>query len=335
MFIKKIGIDLGTANTLVFIPKKGVVLNEPSVVAIDTGEKKVLAVGDEAKEMLGRTPEMIVAHRPLKDGVIADYRSTEAMLKYFITKASGQFNIFRPEVMVAVPAGISSTERRAVVEAAQKAGAKRTYLLKEPIASAIGAGIPISGAMGNMVVDIGGGTTEVAVICLGGIVASHSLRLGGNKLDQAVQDGIKRIHNLIIGERTAEEIKIAIGSAVENSKAEYLEARGSDAISGLPKIVKVKADEITTAIQDDLEEIIKAIKDVLRQTPPELASDIIDRGIFLSGGGGLLRNLDKLIEQKLNIECFVTEEPLLNVINGVGTVLKSLDSFKQVLLSNK
>lgn len=333
MFIKKIGIDLGTANTLVFIPKKGVIVNEPSVVAIETKEKKVLSVGNEAKEMLGRTPETIIAHRPLKDGVIADYRSTEAMLKYFISKASGKLNIFRPEVMIAVPAGITSTERRAVIEAAQKAGAKRTYLIKEPIAAAIGADIPVAGARGNMIVDIGGGTTEVAIISLGGIVAVSSLRVGGNKLDQAIQAGVKRVYSLAIGERTAEEIKIRIGSALEQPQEQLMEVKGSDTNSGLPKIIKIKADEVTLSIQDELEEIIKTIKSVLREAPPELASDIIDKGIFLSGGGGLLKNLDKMIEQKLAIDCYVTEEPLLNVIHGVGEALNSLDKFKQVLLN--
>lgn len=333
MFIKKIGIDLGTANTLVFVPKKGIIANEPSVVAIEVKEKKVLAVGNEAREMLGRTPETIIAHRPLKDGVIADYRSTEAMLKYFMNKASGRFNIFRPEVMIAVPAGITSTERRAVIEAAQKAGAKRTYLIKEPIAAAIGAGIPVAGARGNMIVDIGGGTTEVAIISLGGIVAVNSLRVGGNKLDQAIQAGIKKVYNLAIGERTAEEIKIRIGSALEQPQEQLMEIKGSGISSGLPNIVKIKADEVSFSIQDELEEIIKTIKSVLREAPPELASDIIDRGIFLSGGGGLLKNLDKMIEQKLGIDCYVTEEPLLNVIQGTGIALNSLDKFKQVLLN--
>ena len=333
MLITKIGIDLGTANTLVFVPKRGVVINEPTVVAIEQNLGQILAVGNEAREMLGRTPENIVAHRPLKDGVIADYRSTEAMLKYFISKASGRFNILKPEIMVAVPAGITSTERRAVVEASQKAGAKRTYLLKEPIAAAIGAGVPVASARGNLIVDIGGGTSEVAIISLGGIVAAASLKVAGNKLDQAIQRGVKKKYNLAIGERTAEEIKIAIGSALEQPKDEYLEVKGSDLINGLPQTVKIRADDITLFMEDDLLEIIKAIKDVLRGIPPELASDIIDQGIFLSGGGGLLKNLDKLIEKKLGIKCYVAEEPLLNVIQGVGTVLSHLGSFKQILIN--
>ena len=333
MLAQKIGIDLGTANTLVYTPKKGVLVNEPTVVAIDTTSQEILAVGQEARDMLGRTPETIIAKRPLREGVIADYRSTEAMLKYFIGKASGKANIFRPEVMIAVPAGISSTERRAVIEASQKAGAKKTYLLKETIAAAIGSGIPVGSAIGNMIVDIGGGTTEVAVISLGGVVAVESLRVGGNKIDEAIVRGVKEKYNVLIGERTAEELKIAIGSALEEPRAEYCKVRGRDLATGLPKTINVKADDITESIQNELVEIMRTIKNVLRETPPELASDIIDQGIFLSGGGGMLKNLDKLIKEEFGIECFVTDEPLLNVIKGVGVVLDSLESFKNVLLA--
>ena len=333
MLAKKIGIDLGTANTLVYTPKKGVIINESTVVAIDTTNEEILAVGQEARDMLGRTPENIIAKRPLREGVIADYRSTEAMLKYFIGKASGKASIFRPEVMIAVPAGISSTERRAVIEASQKAGAKKTYLLKEPIAAAIGTGIPVGSANGNMIVDIGGGTTEVAVISLGGVVAVESLRVGGNRIDEAIVRGVKERYDVLIGERTAEELKIAIGSALEEPRDEYCKVRGRDLSTGLPKTINIKADDITESIQHELVDIMKTIKNVLRETPPELASDIIDRGIFLSGGGGMLKNLDKLIKEEFGIECFVTEEPLLNVIKGVGIVLDSLESFKNVLLA--
>lgn len=332
MFSKKVGIDLGTANTLVYVPRKCIVINEPTVVALNIQEDTIMAIGDEARKMLGRTPETIIARRPLKDGVIADYRSTEAMLRYFINKINGQLNIFRPEVMIAVPAGISSTEQRAVIEASQKAGAKKTYLLKEPIAAAIGTGIPVSSAAGNMIVDIGGGTTEVAVISLGGVVAVQSARVGGNKIDLSIQRGVKEKYGLLIGEQTAEEVKITIGSALEQVKDEYLGVRGRDLISGLPKTINVKADDLTYWIQEELQEIIKTIKEVLRETPPELASDIIDHGIFLSGGGGQLKNLNKMISREFGIPCHVTEEPLLNVIKGLGVVLEALDGFKHVLL---
>ncbi|MFH1392130.1 MAG: rod shape-determining protein [bacterium] len=336
MFIKKIGIDLGTANTLVHVPKKGIVINEPSVVAI-TQNNQILAVGSEAKEMLGRTPETITAYKPLKDGVIADYKATEAMLKYFIDKVTKPIRLFRPEVMVGVPAGITSTERRAVIEACVQAGAKATYLLKEPVAAAIGAGIPITSASGNMIVDIGGGTSEVAVISLGGIVSCASARVGGNKIDQAIADYIRKKHGLAIGERMAEQIKIAVGNALpqDADKEKILEIRGSDLVEGLPKIIGISSNEITEAIQEQLREIIQAIKTVLRDTPPELAADVIEKGIVLSGGGGLLRNLDQLITQSIGINCYLTEEPLFDVVKGVGIVLENLDAYKQSLLAAK
>ncbi|TSD02138.1 MAG: Uncharacterized protein Athens071425_157, partial [Parcubacteria group bacterium Athens0714_25] len=283
MFIRKIGIDLGTANILIFVPGKGVVINEPSVVAVSLAENRVLAVGNEAKEMIGRTPDTIIASRPLKDGAIADYRITEAMLKYFINKVSGKFRLFRPEVMISVPAGITSTEKRAVIDAAVKAGAKAAYVLKEPILAAIGAGIPINNAQGNMIIDIGGGTSEVAVVSLGGVVAAHSARVGGNKFDQAIADYIKRKHGLAIGDRTAEDIKIQIGSAIAQVKEEYAEVKGRDLTGGLPKTIKVSSNEITEALQDELREVINAIKKVLQETPPELAADIMDKGMVLSG----------------------------------------------------
>ncbi|MBX4209492.1 rod shape-determining protein, partial [Candidatus Parcubacteria bacterium] len=291
LFAKKLGIDLGTANTLVFVPGKGIVLNEPSVVAVSEQDNKILAVGVEAKNMIGRTPESIIAYRPMKDGVIADYRVTEAMLRYFIDKALGKWNIWKPEVLVSVPAGITSTERRAVVEAAIKAGAKSAYVVKEPILAAIGAGIPIHEARGHMVVDIGGGTTDVAVISLGGIVASTSVKCAGNRIDAAVADYIKKTFNLAIGDKTAEDIKIKIGSAVPLEEELVLMVKGRDFISGLPRSTEIKTNEIVKAIARELRDMIKAIKDVLQETPPELAADIIDHGIIMTGGSSMLRNL--------------------------------------------
>ncbi len=295
MFLRKIGIDLGTANTLVFVPKKGIVVNEPSVVAVTMDDNRVLAVGNEAKEMIGRTPDVITAYRPLKDGVIADYRVTEAMLRYFIGKVSPKIRFIRPDVLVSIPAGVTSTERRAVVEATIKAGARNAYVVKEPVLAAIGAGIPINSASGNMIIDIGGGTSEVAIISLGGVVSAHSARVGGNKIDTAIAQYIKKRHGLAIGERTAEEVKIAIGSALPLVKEEYAEVRGRDLMGGLPKTIRISTNEVTEAIQDELTEIINAAKRVLQETPPELAADVMDKGMVLSGGGALLRNIDKLI----------------------------------------
>ncbi|MFC1645207.1 rod shape-determining protein [Patescibacteria group bacterium] len=335
MLIKKIGIDLGTANTLVFVPGKGVVSNEPSVVAVSMRENKVLAVGNEAKDMIGRTPDAITAVRPLKDGVIADYRITEAMLKYFITKVSGKVRFVRPEVMISVPAGITSTERRAVVDAAMKAGAKAAYVVKEPILAAIGADIPIQSAQGNMIIDIGGGTSEVAVISLGGIVSSCSARVGGDKFDQAIKDYIKRKHGLAIGDRTAEDIKVNIGSAIAQVKEEHMEIKGRDLSGGLPKIIKISSNEVTEALQDELREVINAIKKVLQETPPELAADIIDKGMILSGGGALLRNLDQLISKTINVPCYVADNPLTCVVKGTGKALENLDTYKRVIMMQK
>ncbi|KKQ47743.1 MAG: Rod shape-determining protein mreB [Candidatus Moranbacteria bacterium GW2011_GWD2_37_9] len=335
IFGKKLGIDLGTTNTLVFIPGRGVVLNEPSVVAISMPEKKVLAVGNEAKEMIGKTPDEIIAYRPLKDGVIADYRVTESMLRYFIAKALGRWNLIKPEVMVSVPAGVTSTEKRSVVEAAVKAGARAAYVVKEPILAAIGAGIPINNAQGNMIIDIGGGTSEVAVISLGGVVAAHSARVGGNRFDQAIADYIKRKHGLAIGDRTAEDIKIQIGSAIAQVKEEYAEVKGRDLTGGLPKIIKVSSNEITEALQDELREVINAIKKVLQETPPELAADIMDKGMVLSGGGALLRNLDQLITKTINVPCYVADDALLCVVKGTGKALENLDLYKKTLLMSK
>jgi len=335
MFIKRIGIDLGTTYTLVHLPKRGIVINEPSVVASSMSDKKILAVGNEAKDMLGRTPDTIIAIKPLKDGVIADYRTTEAMLRYFINKATGGFRLFRPEVMVAVPAGISSTERRAVIDATIAAGAKAAYIIKEPVAAAIGADIPIGSASGHMIIDIGGGTSEVAVISLGGIVATHSARVGGNKLDQAIADYIKRKHCLAIGDKTAEEIKILIGSALPQAKDEHMEIHGRDLSGGLPKTIRIFSNEITEAMQDELREIISAIKKVLQETPPELAADIMDKGMVLSGGGALLNHLDQLIVKTIEVPCYVAEEPLLCVIKGIGVVLDNLDQYKRTIMLSK
>lgn len=332
MFIKKIGIDLGTTNVEVYVPKKGIVINEPSVVAISTIDKKVLAVGKEAKEMLGRTPDTIVAHRPLKDGVIADYRTTEAMLRYFIHKALGSFRMFRPEVMVAVPGGITSTERRAVVDATMAAGAKAAYIIKEPIVAAIGAGIPIGSASGHMVVEIGGGTIECAVISLGGIVTSSSVRIGGNKLDSAIAEHVRRTYGLAIGERTSEDVKINIGSALLMPDKMKLDIKGRDIVSGLPKTITVTSDDVTNAIQNELEGIVQTVKDVLYNTPPELSADVMEKGMILSGGSSQLRNLADLISQATGVPAYVADEPMFCVVKGVGIALENLESYKRSLL---
>lgn len=333
MFLRKIGIDLGTANTLVFIPKKGIVVNEPSVVAVTMDDNRVMAVGNEAKEMIGRTPDLITAYRPLKDGVIADYRVTEAMLRYFINKMSPRIRFAKPDVLVSIPAGVTSTERRAVVEATLKAGAKNAYVVKEPVLAAIGAGIPINSASGNMIIDIGGGTSEVAIISLGGVVSAHSARVGGNRIDSAIAQYIKKRHGLAIGERTAEEVKIEIGSALPKVKEEYVEVRGRDLMGGLPKTIRISTNEITEAIGDELHEIINAAKKVLQETPPELAADVMDKGMVLSGGGALLRNLDKLITKVTGVPCYTAEEPLLCVAKGTGTALDNLDLYKRTILA--
>jgi rod shape-determining protein MreB len=335
MFVKKIGIDLGTANILVFLPQKGVVANEPSVVAVSVDDNKILAVGNKAKEMLGKTPENISASRPVKDGVIADYKITEAMIRYFINKVSGKIRFFKPEVIVSVPAGITSTERRAVIDATMQAGARAAYVVKEPILAAIGSGIPINTPFGNMIIDIGGGTSEVAVISLGGVVSFSSVRVGGDKLDRAISEFIRKKHGIIIGDRNAEEIKIKIGSATVTDEDSFMEVRGRDLVSGLPKTIKISSNEITGAIQDELQEIIKAVKNVLQNTPPELSSDVIDRGMVLSGGGALLRNLDKLLSQVTGVPCYVADEPLLCVAKGTGKVLDDLDLYKRSVISGK
>ncbi len=335
MWIKKVAIDLGTTNVLVHVPKRGIVINEPSVVAISRDDRKVLAVGIEAKEMIGRTPDTIIAERPLKDGVIANYRTTEAMLRYFINKALGGVRLFRPEVMVAVPAGITSTERRAVIDAAMAAGARAAYIIKEPIVAAIGADIPIGSASGHMIIDIGGGTAEIAVISLGGIVSWGSVRIGGNRFDTSIAEHIRRKYGLAIGERTSEEIKITVGSAMFMDKPLLMQVKGRDMISGLPRTITVKSDDTTEALQHDLEGLVDAIKEVLHKTPPELSADVMNKGIIMSGGSSQLRNLDELVSQATGVACYVADDPLLCVAKGTGIALENIDSYKRSILSTR
>ena len=335
IFSKKLGIDLGTANTLVYLPGKGVVLNEPSVVAVSEQDNSILAVGIEAKEMVGKTPESIIVYRPMKDGVIADYRVTEAMLRYFISKALGKYNLIKPDVMVSVPAGITSTERRAVVEATIRAGAKNAYVVKEPILAAIGAGIPIQESRGYMIMDIGGGTTDVAVIALGGIVASTSVKCAGNKIDQAITDYIKKTFNLAIGDRTAEAIKIRIGAAIPLEEELTITIKGRDYIQGLPRTAQISTNEIVKAIDKELKIMVNAVKDVLSETPPELAADIIDGGIIMTGGSSQLRNLADLIYRKIGVKARLADDALLCVAKGTGEALNHLDTYKKSILSKK
>lgn len=335
MFGKRIAIDLGTANVLIYVPKRGIVFNEPSVVAINTTDNRIVAIGQEAREMLGRTPDTIVASRPLRDGVIADYRITQAMIKHYIQKVSGGFRLSRPDVMVCVPAGATSTERRAVVDATLAAGARAAYIIKEPVAAAIGAGIPIASAAGNMVVDIGGGSTEIAIMSLGGIVAQNSIRVGGNRIDAAIADYVRRKYSLAIGDRTAEEIKQNLGSALILTKDRSMEIRGRDIIAGLPKTITIHSNELTEAMADELEKIVLAIRSVLEQTPPELSSDIIDRGMILSGGGALLKNLDKMLTNITGVPCVVAEDAMLCVARGTGIALDNLDEYKRSLAAVK
>ncbi len=334
-FTRKLGIDLGTANTLVFVPGEGVVLMEPSVVAVSEQDNRILAVGAEAKDMIGKTPDSIIAYRPMRDGVIADYRVTEAMLRYFIDKALGKWNIFKPEVMISVPAGVTSTERRAVVEAAIKAGAKNAYIVKEPILAAIGAGIPIYEAMGHMVVDIGGGTTDVAVISLGGIVSSTSVKCAGNKIDAAIADYIKKTFNLAIGDKTAEEIKIQIGSAVPMEEELSMIIKGRDFLTGLPRSTEIKTNEIVKAIGKELKDMIKAIKDVLQETPPELAADIIDCGIIMTGGSSMLRNLPELVYRRTGVKATLAKDALYCVAKGTGIALEHLETYKKSVIAKR
>ena len=329
MMVRKIGIDLGTANTLVFIPQKGILINEPSVVAIAVDDNKILAIGAEARQMLGRTPEVIKTYKPLKDGVIADYRVTAAMLKYFIDKVTGPWKIFKPDLIISVPVGITSTERRAVIGAAREAGAKEAYVAREPILAALGAGIPINSAGGNMLVNIGGGTTEVAVISLGGIVSWASVRVAGNKMDVAITDYVKRKYNLAIGERTAEEVKMKIGSALPTKNKKELEIRGLDLTEGLPKNIAINSNEIAEAINSPLKDIVQAVKTVLSETPPELAADVMERGMIISGGGALLNNINDLITKMTGVPSYIADEPLYCVAKGTGVILDNLELYKK------
>ncbi len=335
MFVKKIAIDLGTKNVLVYVPKKGIVVNEPSVVAVSKVDGKVLAVGLDARDMIGRTPDTIVAERPLKNGVIANYHTTEAMLRYFINKAMGGIRLFRPEVMVAVPGGITSTERRAVIDATIAAGARAAYIIKEPIVSAIGADIPIGAASGHMIIDIGGGTAEIAVISLGGIVSSGSVRIGGTKFDQSIAEYIRHKYNLAVGEQSAEDIKIKIGSALSVDPPLMTEITGRDMITGLPRTITVTSEDVVEALQHDLGQLIEAIKEVLHATPPELSADVMDKGIIMSGGSSLLRNLNELVAVATGVPTYVAEEPLLCVARGTGIALENLDSYKRSILATR
>ena len=335
MFNKRIAIDLGTANTRVYIPKKGLVANEPSVVAISVDDNRILAIGNDAKEMLGRTPDTIVASKPLRNGVIANYRITEALLKYFLNKISGHIRLTRPELMISVPTGITSTERRAVIDAATAAGAKKVYIIRAPVAAAIGAHVPIAAPAGNLIVDIGEGTTEVAIISLGGIVAESSVRIGGGRISSAIAEHIRKRHGLVIGVQTSEEIKKKIGSATALDQPKTMQVRGRDVVGGLPKTIEVTSTEVTSAIKERLDEILLAVKAVLEQTPPELSSDIIDRGMIITGGGALLRNIDKLMTKVTGVPAYIAEDPMLCVIKGAGTAVEHLDEYIRSVVTNK
>ncbi|HET8567438.1 MAG TPA: rod shape-determining protein [Candidatus Limnocylindria bacterium] len=337
MFARQIGIDLGTANVIVYVKGKGIVLTEPSVVALahdDDGKTpRIVAVGEEARLMLGRTPGNITALRPMRDGVIADYVITEHMVRHFIDKVCGRVRIFHPGLMISVPSGVTSVERRAVKDAALRAGAREAYLIEEPLAAAIGANIPIAGPSGNLIIGIGGGTAEIAVISLGGIVVSRSVRAAGNRFDEAIASFIRKRYNLMIGERTAEEVKIQIGSALPMDPELTMEVRGRDLIAGLPRTITVGSNEITEALEPVLQQIVSAVKSVLEETPPELASDVIDKGMVLSGGGALLRNMDKLLTQVTGVACYVAENPLYCVAKGTGLALENLDYFRRNLVT--
>ena len=333
--VKKIGIDLGTANSLVFLPKKGVVLQEPSVVAVSLNDNKIMAVGEEAKEMIGRTPDTIRVYRPLKDGVIAEYKITEAMFRYFISKTAGPFRFLKPELIVGVPAGITSTEKRAVIEAGTLAGAKAVYVAKEPVLAAIGAGMSINSCSGNMIVDIGGGTMEVAVISLGGVVNYSSLRTAGDKIDIAIANYIKKKYKLAIGSQTAEEIKIEIGTAIPEKEEKSMQVKGRDLALGLPRNITVTSNEIVEAISETLEEMISTVRQVLRETPPELSADIMDKGMIVSGGGALLRNIDVFFSQSIGVPCLIANDPLTCVAKGTGIVLENLENYKRSIMNKK
>ncbi|MBI2954569.1 MAG: rod shape-determining protein [Chloroflexi bacterium] len=335
MLVRRIGIDLGTANVLVWVKGKGIVLNEPSVVAVSLSDNRLVAVGNDARAMLGRTPGSIAVTRPMRDGVIADYVITEAMLRYFITKVTGRFRLFKPEVMVCIPAGVTSVEQRAVHDATIQAGAKIAYLIEEPLAAAIGAKVPIHLPSGNMVVDIGGGTTEAAVVSLNGVVVSSSVRVAGNRMDEAIAGYIKKKYNLMIGDGTAEAIKIQIGSALPLDQEVTMEVRGRDQVAGLPKTITVRSSDVRDAMAEPLAAIVQAVRGVLEQTPPELASDVIDKGMVLTGGGALLRNLDRLLVQETGVPCFIAEDPMSCVAIGAGMALERIDVLRRNLPSTE
>lgn len=334
MLTRDIGIDLGTANVMVYIKGSGIVLKEPSVVAVDDQTKKVLAIGEEARKMIGRTPGNIRALRPLRDGVIADYDTTEVMLKHFIDRVHGRRSFLKPRVMICIPSGVTTVEKRAVLEAANQAGARKTYLIEEPVAAALGAGLDISQPSGNMVVDIGGGTTDVAVLSLGGVVLSKSLRIGGDKLDDAIIRYVKKEYNLLIGERTAEEIKVDIGSAFPEDDDRFLEIRGRDLVTGLPKTVKITAAQSYEAMEEPIMAIIEVIRQVMELTPPELAADIVEKGLILTGGGALLNGLDKLLVRETGVPIHIADDPLSCVALGTGAALEHLDLYAEHLMSN-
>lgn len=330
-FGKRLGIDLGTANSLVWVAGEGLVLNEPTVVAVTISDMKVVAVGNEAKIMLGRTPGSIIASRPMKDGVIADYAITEAMLKYFITRSVGSSWLFKPDIMICVPAGCTQVERRAAQDATIAAGARQVYLIDEPLAAAIGAGIPIAEASGNMILDIGGGSAETAVIALGGVVVHKSVRVGGTRLDEAIADYARRIHSLIIGEQTAEAVKIKIGSATKLAREESMNVKGRDVVTGLPRTISFTSGEVNLAMQKPLSQIVGVVKAVLEETPPELSSDIIDKGIVMSGGTSTLRNLDALLTKEVGVPAYVAEDPLFCVVKGTGRAIENIDTYRRAL----
>ena len=335
-FSRDMGIDLGTANTLVYVRGRGIVLQEPSVVATRQGEDgEPLAVGNEAKRMIGRTPGNIVAVRPMKDGVIADFDITQTMLRYFIGKATRRRPVIRPRVVVAGPSGVTEVEKRAVIDATLQAGAREAYLIEEPMAAAIGAGLPVHEPTGNMVVDIGGGTTEVGIISLGGIVTHESIRIAGDEMDESIVSYMKRHYNLLIGERTAEQVKMEIGSATPIDGEESLDVRGRDLVTGLPKTVELTSEEVRDALSEPVSHIIDAIRSTLERTPPELASDIMDRGIVLTGGGSILRGFDRLVTHETGMPVYVSEEPLLCVVRGTGKVLDELDVLRRILIVPK
>jgi rod shape-determining protein MreB len=331
VFEKKIGIDLGTANVLAYVKGHGIVVQEPSMVAISLSDNKIVAVGEEARTMLGRVPEAIEVLHPLRDGVIADYIVTEAMLRYFINRIAGRFRLFRPVVMVSVPVGVTSVEERAVKDAARQASGRESYVIPEPLAAAIGAGMPIDTPTGNMVVDIGGGTSEAAVVSMYGIVVSGSVRVGGVKFDEAIASYVRRKYNLMIGEQTAEEVKLKIGSALPLEESLEMEVKGRDQVAGLPRTINLTSAEVTEALAEPLASVIGVVKSVLEQTPPELASDIIDRGMVLTGGGALLRNVDRLLTQETGVPCYVAENPMACVALGAGRALDIYDAIRRSL----